>query len=257
MKKVIVLAPAFLLCLFSAAYASNLEIGSETSYIRYKEPEVMREKGVMNGITGSYSYHNKIMLKAEGKGSWGSVDYRNSGAVNNISDYLLELRGLCGYDLKPSEKHTLTPYLGFGYRYLNDDMAGTVSSKGTKGYKRESNYFYIPAGLEATADLKNNWSVGITGEYDIFLWGIQKSHLSDVPGYTDASNDQKNGYGLRSSVKLQKKLRKVDLVIEPFMRYWNIKKSKGTNGSYLGVPNTVWEPKNYSKEIGCKLAVRF
>jgi hypothetical protein len=47
------------------------EVGPEMSYITYKEPSVMKEQGIMYGIAGSYTYHNKLMLKVEGRGSWG------------------------------------------------------------------------------------------------------------------------------------------------------------------------------------------
>jgi len=53
----------------------TFELGPEISYITHKEPGVMKEKGMMYGLIGSYTYHNKIMLKAEGKGSVGKVDY--------------------------------------------------------------------------------------------------------------------------------------------------------------------------------------
>ncbi len=224
-------------------------MGVETSYIKYREPGVMREQGMMYGVTGSYDYHNKIMLKVEGRGSWGRVDYRNSGAINNINDYILESRGLGGYDFSVLGRHTLTPYIGFGYRYLNDDMSQRVSSTGAWGYERESNYYYSPVGIEAIANLENNWSIGLTGEYDFFWLGKQVSHLSDVPGYEDSKNRQSKGHGFRGSVKLQRSFEKVAFVLEPFIRYWGIKESKHTSQGY--------EPKNHSTEIGSKLTAQF
>ncbi|KAF0119468.1 MAG: hypothetical protein FD151_1999, partial [bacterium] len=38
------------------------ELGTEISHITYKEPDVMREKGMMYGIDGSYAYHQNLML---------------------------------------------------------------------------------------------------------------------------------------------------------------------------------------------------
>lgn len=230
------------------------ELGTEISHITYKEPSVMREKGMMYGIVGAYTYHNKLMLKADGRFSYGQVDYKNSGTLNNIDDYILEFRGLGGYDFPVFTASTLTPYMGIGYRYLNDNDSGRVTSTGAWGYERESNYLYSPIGVEIITPLKNGWSVGATAEYDIFWWGKQKSHLGDVPGYYDIENDQEKGYGIRGSIKVQKRLKKLDLVIEPYIRYWNIKDSKTTTDP----DGTIWiEPKNNSTEIGCKLAVKF
>ncbi|PIV41068.1 MAG: hypothetical protein COS27_10960 [Nitrospirae bacterium CG02_land_8_20_14_3_00_41_53] len=70
------------------------------------------------------------MLKAEGRLSYGWVDYSNSGTMDDIDDYIWELRGLGGYDFSVLKASILTPYIGIGYRYLNDDMSGRVSSTG-------------------------------------------------------------------------------------------------------------------------------
>ena len=61
------------------------------------------------------------MLRAEGRGAWGKVDYKNSGTLDNINDYAVELRGLGGYGFPVFSITVLTPYVGIGYRYLNDD----------------------------------------------------------------------------------------------------------------------------------------
>jgi hypothetical protein len=122
------------------------EIGPELSYIKYEEPGMMEETGMMYGIVGSYAYHNKLMLKGEGKFSYGQLDYKGSTwdgtplSENNFPNYMVELRGLVGYDITVSKATTITPYLGLGYRYLEDNM----QQKSLSGYKRESNYFYSP-----------------------------------------------------------------------------------------------------------------
>jgi len=235
------------------------EVGHEISYRTYKEPDVMKEKGMMYGLVGSYAYHSKIMLKAEGRGSVGWVDYSNSGKIDDIRDYLLEVRGLGGYDFSIPNLGFITPFIGIGYRYLNDDMAGEVSTTGALGYERESNYLYSPIGISYITGLWNGWSFGATIEYDYFWWGKQKSHLSDaVPGFNDISNRQKKGDGFRASIIFQERFKKVDFKAEPFIRYWNIRKSETETLTYYGTPiGYAWEPKNNSTEIGIMLGVRF
>jgi len=264
MKKILAITLCFAFISMGSVLAQtelpkhSADLGTEISYIKYKEPGVMEEKGMMYGIVGSYTYRPKFMLRAEGRFAYGQVDYKNSGTLDNIDDYILEFRGLGGYDFSVFTASTLTPYIGIGYRYLNDDMTGT-SSTGALGYERESNYLYSPIGVEIITPLKNDWSVGATLEYDYFWKGIQKSHLSDTGfGLGDIENDQNKGYGIRGSVKFQKKGEKLDFVIEPFIRYWNIKKSKETAITYSGtIIGYGYEPKNNSTEIGCKLAVKF
>lgn len=263
-KKLLAITLCFVFMGMGSAFAQvsrpkhSVDLGTEMSYIKYKEPKLMEEKGMMYGITGSYTYYNKFMLKAEGSFSYGQVDYRNSGTLDNIDDYILEFRGLGGYDFSVFKASTLTPYMGIGYRYLNDDMRG-VTSIGAHGYQRESNYLYSPIGIEIITPLKNDWSIGATIEYDLFLKGMQKSHLNDaVASLSDIDNDQNDGYGIRGSVKLQKKVKNLDFVIEPFVRYWNIKKSEETVITYSGtIIGYGYEPKNNSLEIGCKLGIKF
>lgn len=248
---------------------SKWEIGTEVSCIKYKEPAVMREKGMMYGVTGSYTYNGNLpftlksednySLKFEGRAAWGRVDYRNSGAIDDIKDYLLELRLLGGYSYLLFNKIKFTPFAGLGYRYLNDDMSGRVSSTNAYGYERESNYVYTPLGAEASVNLKNNWVLGLSGEYDIFWYGRQISRLSDVdPGYNDIRNQQRKGKGIRGSLKLQKRLPGYDVSLEPFVRYWSIKRSNDGDWTYYGtLIGYGVEPKNNSTEVGCKLAVGF
>ena len=241
------------------------DLGAEISYIKYKEPDVMKQEGAMYGISGSYAgfgqfLSKNFMLKLEGKWSCGQVDY--DGALSDGTpytfderdDYILEFRGLGGYSYSLLDTFIARPYFGFGYRYLNDAKSGDPY-----GYERESNYIYSPIGIELMAALENRWFIGLTLEYDHFWIGVQKSHLSDVnPTFNDLENDQNKGYGLRAAARLQKKGERIDFVIEPFIKYWNIKKSEEQTITYSGL---IWgygyEPKNNSTEIGGKIAIKF
>ncbi|MFH1976301.1 MAG: hypothetical protein ABIJ52_12185 [Pseudomonadota bacterium] len=236
------------------------EIGPEISYIEYKEPGVMKEEGTMFGIGASYAYHNGVMIKVAGRYSYGLVDYQNSGTLNNIDDIIFEIRMIGGYDFKISNSFTMTPFIGFGYRYLEDDMAGRMTSTGAYGYLRESNYYYSPLGIEAVNVFDNGWSAGVILEYDYFWKGKQKSYLSDIDsGLNNISNDQNDGYGLRGSINIKKQTDRVYYVIEPFIRYWNIDKSDVQPITFYGTPTGLgwYEPKNNSTEIGVKFMIGF
>lgn len=232
------------------------EIGPEISYIEYREPDIMSEKGLMYGIDAAYSYHNGVMIKVAGRFSYGQVDYQNSVTFNNIDDIIFEIRTLGGYDFKLSKSLTMTPFIGIGYRYLRDDMAGRTSPAGSeKGYLRESNYYYSPIGIEAVNVFDNGWSAGAIIEYDYFWKGKQKSNFSTaVAGYNDVENDQNSGYGLRGSIMIKKQTARLFFAIEPFIRYWNIDQSEIQN---LTDYETVLEPKNESTEIGVKFTIGF
>lgn len=258
MVKNCLLAAVLVLCIcLIPAYSEELEweLGTEISHITYKEPGFMKQKGMMYGLTGAYALHEEpFMLKSEGRISWGQVDYSGSGTMENVDDVIFELRGLGGYDLRAFHSLVITPYTGLGYRYLYDDSSGRTTSTGAWGYERESNYFYSPIGVEAFADLGNNWSLAATVEYDLFWRGLQRSHF----GSAILENDQDEGYGMRGSVKFRKSGKDLDLVIEPFIRYWDIEDSDIAPVTWAGyVVGYGYEPANHSTEFGCKIALNF
>jgi hypothetical protein len=269
MKKVLALVICFMLVGVASVSAQTktgtllrkhtFELTHEISYRIYKEPDVMKEDGTMYGLVGSYTYHNKIMLKVEGEVSWGEVDYSNSGEINNITDYMLEFRGLGGYDFSILKTSMITPFIGIGYRYLNDDSSGKTSTTGALGYERESNYLYSPIGIAFITRIGKDWSFRGTGEYDLFWWGKQISHFSDVSaGLNDLENRQEKGFGLRGAIAFERKFKKAIFKGGPFIRYWDIKKSKTATITNLGTPIGVgWEPKNNSTEVGVMFGVKF
>lgn len=236
-------------------------IGPEIYYFRYEEPDIDVEfDGLMYGLAGSFTHHhaNRVMFTAEGRGAWGQVDYTGSGTIDDIEDWTAEGRLAVGYDF-PKDGRLLTPFIGIGYRYLNDDSSGRTSSTGAAGYERESNYFYGPIGLEFSTALSEGWRIGLSGEFDILWKGRQISHLEDAdPGFNEISNDQDSGYGARGSVRLQKRGERFDLLIEPFIRWWSIDDSKSANVTFSGViVGTGYEPKNETLEVGGAISVRF
>ena len=105
----------------------------------------------------------------------------------------------------------LTPYLGLGYRFLFDHL-GAASDIG--GYDRTSEYLYAPIGLSIVNQSIPGWQFGLNTEYDIFIQGWQESYLSDVNNaYPNLNNKQNNGFGLRSSLDIVKKMKNINIII--------------------------------------------
>jgi len=239
----------------------NYDLGSEIYYFDYEEPGVMEEDGVFYGVRAAYTYHKTLMVGLDGRFAYGSVDYSSpgSGTVDNIDDFVIETRGTLGMDWNMTDSTMLTPFSGFGYRYLNDDTGGKSSTTGAAGYERESNYYYTPFGLAGRWSGPQGWSVTVSGEYDLFWSGTQKSHLSDAnASFNDLKNDQGDGFGARTSLAVEKKGRRVDWVLEGFWRYWDIDQSDATPVTFSGVlVGLGYEPANDSFELGGQITVRF
>jgi len=230
-----------------ALTAPTWEIGPEVSYFRYEEPGTMKDTGVLYGVTGAYTHSRYSRLfRIEGAFSFGLVDYEGAlddgtpYTMHGNHDYLLNLRLLWGQEWGAAgwdNRFTV----GFGYRGLNDD-----SSQDPHGYDRQSNYLYLPVGLKACHELANHWQIGLGGELDILLIGIQFSGI-----YEDSvlTNVQWPGFGARASVELRHKGRPIDLALAPFIQYWWVDDSSVSDGWY--------EPRNHSFQYGLGLIWRF
>lgn len=249
----------------------ELEIGTEISHIVYKEPIFnLKNRGNMYGAYGVYTYRpredilfgNEIvnMYRIDGKISFGQMNYSStSGTISGIDDYLLELRGVIGYDFAFAEDWLITPYGGIGYRRLSDDSSGKTTSTGAAGYGRVANYIYMPFGLEMAHQLDKVWKIGATGEFDVFLWGRQDSYLSDVDSsLPDLHNRQKRGIGLRGSLEIVRTGEKYNFLLQPFVRYWHLNDSDlNTAVGPTGLAISGLEPNNHSTELGIKAGVQF
>lgn len=257
-----------------SSQGARFEIGPELSQISYEEPGLMEESGVMYGISGALTYREENMLgpvdmvRMEGTAAWGEVDYTSpeAGSLDGIEDTMFEARALLGIDIATGKRVVFTPFIGFGYRQLDDSIGGLIASGGYYGYDRESNYYYSPIGVEISSDLDNGWSIGGKIEYDYFWSGTQYSELTDVNNgvYTysdDLKNKQNDGYGLRASVKIAKKLDSFSLAFEPFLRYWDIENSESDTviideGGTLSEVSFI-EPQNSSTQYGLKVSLLF
>jgi hypothetical protein len=198
------------------------------------------------------------VLRLDSRYSRGSdIKYRSegSGEKEDETHFAHETRLVVGADYPLSGKNiTLTPYAGLGYRYLKDDNGGQRTTTGHWSYDRESQYVYIPLGIDIERTFEAGWKTVFNLEYDIFVDGQQRSHLGDVPGYSETlENDQNEGYGYRGSIKVIKETPVVNFVVEPFTRYWHIKDSNaGCTVDMCGL-----EPNNRTWEFGLKTGIQF
>ena len=235
----------------------------------------MNNSGAYSGFDVEYAYRPETKgafwteyvdeFRLQGRFAAGEVDYTGSGTYSGLKDSMYEVRGLMAknYDLKDGV--TAVPYIGLGYRYLNDGLQEYTPG----GYNRESTYFYLPAGGDLRARVRGGWDLTMNLEYDQLLNGKQKSHLEDFDSRLDTLvNTQRKGYGLRGSFKVSKDLsKKLSMYVEPFFRYWDIENSDISPFTSLGEPvllcdgsgcsDSGQEPSNVTKEVGLRMGMGF
>lgn len=236
------------------------EISSSIGSYRYEEPGLMSLEGYKLGVDllATLALPDESFVRGDVRFAFGPVDYSSYGtgsATGNPSLYM-EARGLVGDD-REGDNAVLALYTGIGYRYLLHDGRGIscTISECFFGYRRESNYFYLPVGVIHRSTLEDEARLVLTLEYDHLLIGKQVSRLSDGgQGHNDPINTQNKGYGLKASITYDKN----KWAIGPYVNYWNIDDSNIApiyiNGLLDG---HGLEPKNNTLEFGIKMGQRF
>jgi|GEM_PF-1183839 len=257
---------------------NSLEMGIEWFDYTYREEGFMKLDGTMAGVYAVYTHRQAEpqeqartwrelfkgskyalfdMIRLDTRFSQGDDMHYRSGGTGEMFDqeqWTWESRAVVGYDVAVKQSMILTPYIGLGYRYLMHDNSGRQSSTGAWGYDRESTYWYLPLGFDLEHEIGSGWSMVWNFEYDFFLDGEQRSHLEDVPGYSEELvNNQDEGWGYRGSLMVVRKMKSVDLMAGPFARYWHIKDSD----VQCTVDVCGLEPHNRTWEFGIRAGIRF
>ena len=236
------------------------DIGLSLSSYQYQEPGIMSLKGAKMGmdlhIVKVSEDDDVLIFRGDLRFAAGTVDYNsvNSGSASGEPDWYIEARALAGKDWAINDA-VISPYAGLGYRYLFNDGRG-ITSTGYGGYRRQSNYIYLPVGLFHRIALKDQARLESMLEYDQLLAGTQISSLSDVGGgYSDVTNKQSSGYGLRMSIMYQRN----KWAVGPYVYYWNIGQSDIVPEIQNGVPTGygLVEPENNTVEFGLKASQQF
>ena len=237
----------------------GVDIGLQSYWYKYEEKVndefFMSNTGNKYGFsgTGIKTLDNGYYLIADARYVTGDVKYKSASGEGDVSDNMYELRLLLGCEAMV-ENYLLASYTGIGYRRLDNDLRDL----GSGGYRRTSQYTYIPIGITHRFLVDNESRISSNIEYDYLLNGEQKSYLSDVgPSYAaifgDPVNKQKHGYGVRINTAYEQEY----WSIGAFFNYWHIGDSEV---NYYDDGSSVYyalEPKNDTKEIGLELKVRF
>ena len=266
MKKIVEVM--FILALIPATTAARAEsstlntqtakdIGLSFSSYQYQEPGLMSLKGVKMGLDlrTTKVLQNEQFIRGDLRYAFGTVDYNSNGtgSASGEPDWYIEARVLVGKDWAINDA-VLAAYTGVGNRYLFNDGRG-ISSTGNWGYRRESNYFYLPIGFIHRSSLKGQARLVSTLEYDHLLRGKQISRLSDGgQGDGDLTNNQTSGHGLKFSMTYERD----KWAIGPFAHFWDIGQSDTALLFQNGIPVGMgWEPKNNTVEFGLKASQQF
>ena len=214
------------------------------------------------GVSGIYNYRSWFG-QLDARYGYASTDYSSvSGTADGEPTDTLEYRALIGKDIL-AETYAMAPYVGLGYRTLENDARG-ATSLGATGYRRYNQLYYIPVGFYPRTHLDTNSRLTGMFEYDYVLHGLQKSDLHDDGlGDPNIKNVQDSGFALRGNIMFESR---AGWSFGPYFIYWNVSQSK--TKSFLdnstttcgGTPPCIVqgdEPDNDTIEAGVQLRYHF
>jgi hypothetical protein len=228
---------------------TSISVDAQLSSYRYEEPGVMSLTGQKLGVAGRITtlQNNNNFVRAEGRLAGGTVDYDSvrTGSDSGEPDYLFEGRILTGHVFERGESD-VGWFAGIGYRYLLNDSSGhETHANGITyaGYRRESNYIYVPLGIEVRKPLSGDAALSFEIEYDHLLAGVQKSYLDPV-----ISNQQRSGHGFRGGIDYRFGK---SWALGAFANIWRIGESEKV--VCQGGTSVCWEPENRTREVGLRV----
>lgn len=244
---------------FSLATQSGGELGLQVSNYNYEEQLngafFISTQGTKFGVVGSITpvVRNGWYATLDARYAFGYASYTGSGTKEGNPDQLFEGRAVVGKDFAMNN-FLLSPYAGLGYRWLHNDLRG-LTSTGAAGYRRTSQYTYIPLGLTHRMHAGQDARLSTSLEYKYFLGGTQRSALSDANArQNDVVNIQNSGFGASVSTSYDTKRWSLGV----FYHYWRIEDSDRATWISSGVPiGTVMEPSNTTTEFGVQMKYRF
>lgn len=152
--------------------------------------------------TGTLLLKKNWFMRGNIMGAYGKVDYSSytTETIDGQKNWYIDARVLFGKDYL-FDRFILAYYSGLGYRFLYHDFRG-ITSTGARGYRRKSNYLYLPIGVEYTVSFLENSKFITNLEFDLLLIGRQKSYRSDIgPSNSDITNKQTRGFAARLNFK--------------------------------------------------------
>ena len=237
----------------------NIEIGLQNYWYQYEEKVdgafFMSNTGYKYGITfdGTKKIGDNYYITGDIRYATADVKYKSSSGTGYVSDNVAEGRLILGNEAIVTN-YLLSSYIGVGYRHLDNDLR----SLGRGGYRRTSQYLYVPIGITHRFLVDNSSRITSSLEYDYFAWGEQKSYLSDVgPAnaavFGDPVNKQKKGFGVRANTAYELK----NWSFGAFLNYWRIQDSEINYYRDGVVLYGLMEPRNETKEVGIQIKYRF
>jgi hypothetical protein len=246
--------------------AQKFMVKSGTIGYEYEEPNFMKIHGRLYEISTSYrrailSSRIPMFYGGELMGGFGnttydggiqSADKQVTPMTSSSKDRIIVLEGKFGASFVDTSVQSLGVYGGLGYWALNNKIDGNGS------YTREVTYLYLPVGVEYNLKLGSSVTMVFGAQYNLFLVGTVKSHLSEVDSsLPDIDNSQTSGRGYKLRVAPEVNFASWTAFLEGYYQSWSI----GDSDHYTVISGSkmasFMEPANETRMLGINIGARF
>ena len=244
-----------------------LEAGLMYYHFDYKEdlapPNKSTEKGWVPGGYVSYAYNkpNHIHSRLFFEYSSGDVDYdgstQNGTPISFVdsSQTFYRLEWDIGYTLLVRKGFSLTPYVGYGYRYWKRWEPKITQAYWT--YEEKYTWHYIPVGVKVNVELNDKWNIGANVAARFMFEGRMTADRSEVyADYSDPTFNLGDKTGWFAEIPVRYRLTKEWSVVgSPWYEYSEIGESDVVNLTNAGVAGTGYEPFSRTRQYGINIGL--
>lgn len=128
----------------------------------------------------------------------GAIQPSKEPLTSTTKDELRKFQIEIGYTFKNNLPISITPYIGYGYRYWRRALQDGVGSLGTpvKGFTEDYSWSYVPLGLKIRYETQDRLSFELNAAINVMFNGKMTAHLSEMgPAYPDPDLDLGNEIG--------------------------------------------------------------
>jgi hypothetical protein len=244
-----------------------LEAGFMFYHFDYKEdlnpPNRSTEKGWVPGVYVSYAFnkpehiHSKLLFEF----SSGDVDYdgtTQSGtpiSFQDSSQTFYRFEWDLGYTFSFWKGYSITPYVGYGYRYWKRWEPRITPDYWT--YEEKYTWHYIPVGVKANVELNDTWNIGANVAARFMCGGEMTAYRSEVyANYSDPTFSLGDKTGFFAEMPVRYRLTKEWSVVgSPWYEYSEIGESDVENLTNAGVATTGYEPFSRTRQYGINVGL--
>ncbi len=230
----------------SHANSSHFLVGGNYTYVHFEPKGESSFHGNLGGIQTSYEYKAKNSIYESIKLTYRQGELKGSAGKRAIHDF--DGQGNIGYTFKNTD-FLLTPFTGFGWRYIQQKLKQTGMSSLIFFY----NEVYIPVGIDTDFCINSSFLIGLRG-----TWMPQVFSSVKVKPIGNVRWDLERPLGnvmveLPLTFYFSRKKVFWKLQLNPFFQYWQDGKTSATTtrGIAMALPGNIYKSVGVEVNLGC------